>query len=227
MQQLKEFGRWIMAVVALVVLTALGGLSMAADSYYMRAAVEHRENGSLARKPLPPELQALIGLKIPPEMKPVNVRNNTSGEIEIRERLTLGAIPGFHAISSGEVNIGFIGQTPVFVVLKRTPTLEREILNIEIIPSEYLNVRLVDGKIQWRAERYDVTGVCKQIASVNAKNRYDAIVALSKPENGKEECEHTTRQVKLAWGVDKRTGWIEVIAPETVECLLPSPIFCK
>lgn len=227
MPQSQLIGRLITAVAAMAVLTALGGISLAADSYSMRAAVDRPQTGSFAKKPLPPEIQALIGLKIPQEMRPVNTRNKATGEIETRERLRLGNIPNFFQVSSGVVDIGFIGQTPAFVVLKLTPMREREILNIEIIPSEYLNMQLVDGKLQWGKGRNDVFDICKQTTSTRSTDRYDTIVALGKPEKGKEDCEHTTRQIKLAWGVDTRTGRIEVIAPETVECLLPSPIFCK
>jgi len=227
MPQLKGIRRWFMTVAAMVVLTAFGGISVAAGTYSMRATVDRPHTGPFAKNQLPPEIQALIGLKIPQEMRPVNVRNKATGIIETSKRLMLGHIPNFFQVSSGVVDIGFIGQTPAFVVLKLTPMREREILNIEVLHAEHLNMQLVDGKLQWGKGLNDVFDICKQTTSTSSMDRYDAIVALGKPEVGNEDCEHTTRQIKLAWGVDTRTGRIEVIAPETVECLLPAPTICK
>lgn len=215
------------------VMLAFGGLTLAADSQTTRNIDGYHQAGSFTRSVLPPDLQALVGLTIPPRKVQVNVRDKTTGAISLREKLAPGKIPGLTNVGSGGLhgglglNEGFINSMPVLILDRQGPNQSRIIVDVVPLPPEIYWLRIVDGRIVQDLSKYSLTTVCKfkQLSKENSK--YGDMIALRKPNKGKESCEHYTDQVRHAWGVVTESGRIEEIQPQSVVCLYESPNICR
>lgn len=220
MRYFREIIRLIAIVVMAVVLSSIGVLSLAAEPQTTNSTTDPVEIDSLAGAPLPPEIQELIGMIIPTVMRVEPWYNNKTRKLETREVLHSGDIPNFFKEDGGAepVEFGFINRIPVLVVVKIRPNREREIVNIAVIPSKLLNVYFEDGKAKHRPNGYAFFEPCDFRASANLANKYSGVRALAKSESGKSEIAHTTRRIRMAWGIVRDTMRLELVDPKTVEC---------
>lgn len=175
----------------------------------------------------------MIGLTIPPRMVQVNVRDIKTGVISIRDKVAIGIIPGFVSVGSGGLQIGlglqegFIHSMPVFILDRQGPDRSRVIVDAMPLPPELYWLRLVDGKAVKSSGRYSLTTICKFKNQSKANAKYSDIIALRKPEKGKEGCEHDTDKIRRAWGIVRENGSIEEVTAGDVVCLYEAPEICR
>lgn len=185
---------------------------------------------AFCREPNPPEVQALIGMKIPPRTKMVRVTNKQTGETQEMEKMAPGVIPGFTDVG-GEMlayskdsyaiglKEGFIHKIPVFVVDRLDyKNFNLKIVDAQALPPELLEWRLVAGKIDYVSGRYRLSADCEFKDKTKDVSRYVRLLGLVKPEKGKTDCAHNSDQVKQAWGIDGRNSRIESIPTEGLKC---------
>jgi hypothetical protein len=162
-----------------------------------------------ARDVNPPEVQALIGMRIPAK---------APGRY--------GSVPGWNASGGGimqetnGVSLSFTHLTNNrLVVLAISKNIEsdwsRVILDAKALPLGMLSYRLLRGKPVPKKNAhlyFSLYGWCKRDAEDSL------ILALARPEPDKENCEHDTQQIGLAWEINPQTGKIESTPTEGVSC---------
>lgn len=187
--------------------------------------------------PLPPEVQALIGMKIPPVVK-----GNKS--------VARNGIPGFLAVSSSvalsrsgssqsddgktlglETGVLASGRQLLLVAAIRQD-LTTEILDALMLPPDLIDWYF-EGNFEYalqhdRAHRdryfkwYWQAGQVGRFAlseSCGANEEDERIIiGLIKQEKGKETCSHYSKRVKLAWLLDKQSGRLKPISTQGLQC---------
>src|SRR5712691_614874 len=161
---------------------------------------------------LPPEVKALIGLKVPPEVagkKTPRIPNFTSRGGAIGFGIDKKRCPGQSGYKEGVVG----GRWPVFLIDCIYPDLSVEILDAQTFPENLLEWRFEGGKFQYTKDRFRFSDACR---ASEAENR--RIFGLVKPEEGKADCAHFSNRVERAWLIDKRSGRITPLAPKGLQC---------
>ncbi len=149
---------------------------------------------------LPPEVKALIGLKVPPEVvgkKPPRIPNFIHHGSAV-----LGGVgknfPGCHpGYAEGVVG----ARWPVFYVECIYPDKSVEILDVQMLPENLLEWRFEGGKFQYTKDRFRLSEVCRTNEADTRR-----IFGLVKPEEGKADCAHFSKRVERAWLIDKRSN---------------------
>lgn len=160
-------------------------------------------------EPLPPEVKMLIG---------IHIKSNKQGEFgrvenwKTRRWTTLNIFPKPN-LSMGVEEL-YRDNTSIFVVeLMNKADWSMTLLDVRVLPRHMLNYDVKNGTIVWsknsRAYRFE---------SMCYRKPKETIVAIMRPERGKEDCTHTTRQVKRAWKIDQETGHISEISAHGVSC---------
>lgn len=175
-----------------------------------------RGQSAYARDTNPPEIQVLVGMKIPP-------KNNT----------TPGGTPGFRSVAGGllvlapgnktwtgipSLNVGFFYKTPIFILSRLYPDKSAEIMDVQTLPKTVLEMQLKDGKVIANINGYRFSENCSQLNPTTRKNELSWYFGLVKPEKDKLDCTHNSRRVFKAWRVDQRNGKIEEIPSHTMQC---------
>lgn len=199
---------WVMAGQMFGVLFALilGGFSGHAN------AADPRDKN-------PPEVKALIGLRIAFD-NPAISRNK---------------IPGFHEVGGSVLadiandsmpyalvlDEGFVNNRPTFLISKSMGhATSIEVLDAQVIPPELYEFRLNLKKkgsppVDYLPGRYSLSEGCSYNIAANDER---IIIGLVKPEIGKEDCAHYSRRVGRAWRIDRKTGRIEAISTKGLQC---------
>lgn len=172
-------------------------------------------NAADPRDKNPPEVKALIGMKIS--------SNNPA--------IPHGDIPGFHEVggtvmeeladrSALVLEEGFANTTPAFLIGKTTEgATSIEVLDAQAMPPKLYEYRLNLKKksrppVDWLSGRYMLAQWC----SYNDATSDQIIIGLVKPEVGKEDCGHDSRLVGRAWKIDRKTGQIEAVSTRGLRC---------
>lgn len=183
-------------------LAVVGGLAMLAGN--AQGAEEH----------LPSEVQALVGMKIPPEIV------GKSGS----------PIPKFIRFGGGMLNRKIGNETPraeliyeegivdekwpVFIVYASHADKTREILDAQLLPKKLINWRYEDGKIRWleKEDRLIFSIWCQY-----AKGDGRIIFGLEDP---KFEHEGMSTRIERAWEIDQQSGHIKSISTQGITCAI-------
>lgn len=185
--------------------------------------------------PLPPEVQALVGMEIPPVIK---------GDAR-------GSIPGFFMLgSSGPLSRYGINETadgrssfgletgvlangrPMLFVTVIHKDLTTDILDALMLPPDLIDWYFEGDfeyafqhdqahpdryfKWYWQAgqtERFVLSESCG-----SNKDDKRLIIGLIKQEKGKETCSHYSKRVMLAWLIDKRSGRLMPMPTRGLQC---------
>lgn len=165
-------------------------------------------------EPLPQEVKALIGMKIPPKVV------GKSG----------APIPNFIRFSGGMLNKqigneapranliyeeGLVAEKwPVFVVYASHADKTRDILDAQLLPKKLINWRYVNGKIN-RLENGDRLIFSIDCQYANGDGRI--IFGLEDP---KYEREGMSTRIERAWEVDPQSGHIKSISTQNISCAI-------
>lgn len=164
-----------------------------------------------ADEALPPEVQSLIGMKIQSE------KQGEFGRIknwESKGWSTLNIFPKPNQTMGVEEL--YQGDMSIFVIeLMDKSDWSMTILDAQVLPRQMLNYSVKNGKIVWKKSlrTYRFESGCYR--KTNPKER---IVGLIRPENGKEDCTHETKQVKRAWKIDQESGHVSETLSDRVLC---------
>jgi hypothetical protein len=155
------------------------------------------------------KLMALVGMRIPPV-----VPYKKQGKIP-----RLNVLRGFLLISNDStldpgIVFGYIGNEGGFVLDHREKDLTRTVLDARVLPLDLLRFDLKGGKHVWRKDDMKKYSVF----SCEKTGIKEAIIGLMRPEQGKEGCQHDSRQVKMAWRVNEKTRKLEEISPKGIVC---------
>lgn len=157
-----------------------------------------------ARDMNPPEVEALIGMRIPP----------------IIPGKKSGSIPGWTSIGGTSFN-DWVGASQIYsahnsaiAVIRRDKDQSRLILDAKILPSRLLTYDLINNKTRPRKhwhQYYAVSSRCERLDG-------EYIIGLMRPEPGKYDCNHESRRVIKAWQVNLNDGQMKEIQPAGVHC---------
>lgn len=165
-------------------------------------------------EPLPPEVKALIGMKIPPKVV------GKSG----------APIPKFLSFGGGMLNRKIGNETPraelifeegmvnekwpVFIVYASHADKTREILDARLLPKGLINWRYADGKIK-RLEDGNFLIFSTDCLYANGDGRI--IFGLEDP---KAEHEGMSTRIERAWEIDQQSGHIKSIPTQGISCAI-------
>jgi hypothetical protein len=171
-------------------------------------------NTLAADNALPPEVQKLIGMKIPPKVM------GKSG----------GDIPNFILFSGGMLNKKIGNETPranliyeeglvaekwpVFVVYASHADKTRDILDAQLLPNKLINWRYANGKIK-RLENGD-----RLIFSIDCQYENGDGRIIFGLEDPKVEREGMSTRIERAWEVDPQSGHIKSISTQNISCAI-------
>lgn len=169
-----------------------------------------------AREPNPPEIQALVGMKISPK------NNTTPGSLADFRRVEGSLLvldPDNQTwIGMPTLDFGFFDNTPVFILSRISSDKSTEIMDVQMLPKAVLEMQLKDGKVVANHNGYRFSEHCNLLNPAVGMKDLFWIFGLVKPEKGKSDCTHNSRRVFKAWRVDQRNGNIEEIQPDNVQC---------
>jgi hypothetical protein len=167
-------------------------------------------NAQCADEPLPPEVKALIGMKLPPKV--------------VGKKQAL--IPDFKEVGGALVDTdekqgsslayseGVVGNKwPVFIVERIASDRSAEILDAKMLPENLIEWRHDDGNIKFLKGRHTFSEDCH-----TEEQGTQLIFGLVKPEKGKSDCAHYSGRVKRAWQVDRQSGQITPIPTKGIKC---------
>lgn len=168
-------------------------------------------NSQAADDAIPAEIKALIGNKIFAKTP------KTVGDVPDWKITGGGTLVGTSIV---ETNLGYElrhkGNINIFWIDTIDSDYNRTILDVRVLPQSLLFYDIKDDKIipkkNWR-HLYMFQHSCQKDSSEK-----QVIVALIRPEQGKDNCVHWTSQVKLAWSIDSKTGRISEISPKGISC---------
>lgn len=158
----------------------------------------------------PPEVDALIGMRIPPRAP--GKQGNIPGWVSRTSRSFHHGTKPLDTLSGIE-EIYRPNMVALIVDKLEKKNLERVILDAQVLPMELMPYRIRRGELVWKNNWHKYYGI-----NVCEKEGEAYIVGLMRPETGKKDCNHETHQVKRAWRVEKNTGHIEEISPRSVHC---------
>lgn len=158
-----------------------------------------------ARDKNPPEVNALIGMRIPP----------------IITGKKSGPVPGWTSIGGASLNNDWVhveqmhsALNTAIVAIRRDKDRNGLILDAKALPSRLLTYDLINNKTRLRKywyQHYSIGSQCE-------RNNGVSVVGLMRPEPGKHDCNHESRQVIKAWQIDMKNGRIIEIQPTGVRC---------
>lgn len=177
--------------------------------------------------PVPPEVQALVGVRVPPTTRQQYNFNVKTGERKTRVEASPGAVPGFteveqvlivkrQAYSLGFV-AGFIRSTPAFFVDRINSDFSREIIDAKPLPPTIYEHRLVRGEMVSSGGWGRLASWCDFDSPSRDVSKYLVTIGLVIPQKGKANCAHFSKQVVRAWGIEE-SGRIEDISSEGLVC---------
>ncbi len=185
-------------LMALLLFIASGGMVLAAD------------NAAIQDEPLPPEVKKLIGMKLQPKVVG-RVPAHIPGFYEVT-----GALLGQDERHENELAYGegvVANKWAVFIVERFLADKSVEILDAQMLPENLIEWRIDEGNRKYLEGRYRF--------SVNCHTEEKAshhIFGLVKTEKGKSDCAHFSKQVKLAWRVDRQSGRITPTSSKGMRC---------
>ncbi|MDO8262212.1 MAG: hypothetical protein Q7T21_03195 [Gallionella sp.] len=181
----------------LLVLAVAGGMTVMAGSAYCEGDV------------LPPEVRAMVGMRIPAKAP------GKGGDVPGWGRM------GSYALDAATLPQQSLGVEELYrdnvsifaIILLDEKDWSRTILDAQVIPQKLLWYYVKNGKFVEKKNRrlYSFNSMCKRADS-------ETIVGLMRPESGKENCTHHSKQVMHAWKIGQQTGRITDIPAQGVSC---------
>jgi hypothetical protein len=174
-----------------ILFTVVGGLALLAD------------NALGSDETLPPEVKALIGMKISLEA-PDN-----------------GNVPGWDNLLGSEIvdeiyfNVRQKGNITVYTIKNKNTT----ILDARVISGNLLNVYLKDGNLEFKKnemQMYRITAACGRGSS----EKKEIILGMWRFSRG-SKCTDSSNLVKKAWLLNPESGHITDISTKGVSCREP------
>lgn len=165
-------------------------------------------NARGAENAMPLEVRALIGMRIQSE-KQGEFGNVKGWKFKGWTTLNIFPNPG-QTIGVEEL---YRDDMSIFaIVLTDKTDWSMTVLDVRVLPRQTLNYNVKNGEIVWKksARAYRFENMCYLPK--------ETVVAIARPEKGKEDCTHTTKQIKRAWKVDQETGRISEIPTQGVSC---------
>ena len=176
--------------------------------------------------PVPPEVQALISMKLPP----VRIEGKDIKSVKPYPpdfvRMVPTSIPEFIYVDGALIyendkpkyslgySAGFAdGKWPVFTLERIYEDKSKEILDAQMLPAELIEWQLVDKKTKHLKGRFRLSESCRASSEDNR-----IIFGLVKAERGKSDCGHFSRRVKMAWLIDQQTGRINPMSARGLQC---------
>jgi hypothetical protein len=180
----------------LLVFAIAGGMSVLAENAYC------------VDMSLPVEVQALIGMKIPPII---------AGKASANIPNFVSKTSGWGAISFDE---GIVGDKwPVFIVELINADRSREVLDVQLLPNNLIDWRYLGRESEQLEKFKHVKNRFSFSTSCRVDERDERLVfGLVKPEKGKQTCSHFSKRVKLAWLIDRQSGKISPMQTQGLQC---------
>ena len=163
------------------------------------------------------EIMALVGMRIPPV-----VPGKSGGDIPRLQSMGSSLLIGLGPPIFG-MEEGFINKESGFIVVKFESDLTTTILDGRTVPQALMSYKVVDGKGDFsekRIRKYRITP-----CEVEATG--ERVIGLMRPEHGKEDCGHWSRQVKKAWRLNTQSEKLEDISPKGILCYRGSESECE
>lgn len=178
-------------------IAVIGGMMMAAG------------NAQCADYVAPPEAQSLIGMKFQSEK--LGRFGNIEGW-EAKRGTVLNALPDSKRVMSVE-ELYRDGVTVFVTELLDQTDWSKTILDVQMLPRQLLNYNINNGQIVWKKNLFQFYQfeICE-------REHYELIVGLVRPEHGKANCTHKSKQIKRAWKINEQSGLIAEISPQGVLC---------
>lgn len=159
-------------------------------------------------EPLPPEVKALIGMKIPPK------ENGRSGDIPKFTRLGGALIQEDELGNALAYDEGLIdGKWSVFFVERILRDKTTEILDVQLLPVSLIQWQFVGEKVVFLKNRYQLSNHCQKQPDDSR-----IIFGLVKARKGKSDCGHFSQNVERAWQINKSTGQISSVPANGLQC---------
>lgn len=180
---------------------------------------------------LPPDVRALVGMKLAPvrvEEKDIKRAPWAKPLSPDYVQMAPARIPNFISMGSsggGGLGLGFeegvvAGKWPVFIVERIGADMSREILDALMLPKDLIDWHFADGNSGNISDhfifikgRFSLSERCR-----SSEEDERIIVGLIKQEKGKETCSHFSKQVKLAWMIDRQSGKITPMPTQGLQC---------
>lgn len=181
----------------LLVFAVAGGMSLLAV------------NAQGAGDTLPPEVEVLIGMRIP--AKAPGRGGNVPGWGRMGSYALDAVILPQQSLGVEEL---YRDDVSIFaIILLDEKDWSRTILDAQVIPQKLLWYYVKNGKFVEKKNRrlHSFSSMCKRADS-------ETIVGLMRPEPGKENCTHNSKQVIRAWKIEQQTGRITGIPTQDVSC---------
>jgi hypothetical protein len=171
-------------------------------------------NAQVADEPLPPEVEVLIGMRIPPKI--VGKRG--------------GDIPNFVLFGGGMLNKqignempraelvfdeGIVSEKwPVFIVSASHTDRTLEILDVRLLPKKLISWRYANGKIKGagKGDHFIFSTDC-----LYAKGDGRIIFGLEDPT---VEHKGFSTRIERAWEIDQQSGHIKTIPTRNITCAI-------
>lgn len=184
---------------------------------------------AFCRERNPPEIQALIGMKIPPKTEQKVVFDKETGRYELRESISRGKIPLFTPVdqelltnykntNSFGFEAGYIGKTACLLVVLLSRDQSFEISDAIAIHPGVPEWQMRNGKVVYDSRRYRLSTECSYSEPKKAIGGYIHLIGFVKPLKNKSDCAHVSGRVGQAWGVDGDTGKILEISTADLKC---------
>lgn len=169
---------------------------------------------SLAGEKNPPEVEALIGMRL--KWFPVagSGKNEEIPGWTFKRWASLNISPqpkqsiGVEEIYQGNGSFAFV------VDLADAANRIRTILDAQALPRQLLGYTVKKDKIVWKKntrQLYHFEPMCERAI-------HETVVGLMRPETGKEDCIHKSKRVLRAWIINEQSGRISEITPRGVSC---------
>lgn len=165
-------------------------------------------NALAADEAMPPEVKALIGMKLPPL-----VVGKSAARVPRLVVKDGGVLRNDDAGGVLGMDLGlFADKWPIVAIVKINSERATEITDVLMLPPDLINWRLKNGKFVG-VVGLDLSTYCR----ANDDDRR-IIFALIKQEKGNETCEHFTKRINRAWLIDEISGRITKIPTEGLSC---------
>lgn len=156
-----------------------------------------------ARDKNPPDVDALIGIRIPPVIPTIKS----------------GSIPGWISIGGTSIN-DLVSVEQIYgthhsaiAVIWRDKSRSSLIVDAKALPPKLLTYDIINNRARLRRnwqKYYSIGSHCE-------RNDGASIVGLMRPEPGRHNCNHESRQIIKAWQVDSN-GKLRDMQPTGVQC---------
>ena len=158
---------------------------------------------------LTPELRSLVGMRIPANAQ--GMQGDVPGWF-VMGSYALSA-PKHKLLSMGVEEL-YRDDVSIFVIdIVDEMDWSRTILDVQVLPQNMLWYDIKNSNIVPKKDEhmYSFNSMCKRADS-------QIIVGLMRPELGKEDCTHYSKQVLRAWEIDPQIGRITEIPVQGVSC---------